>query len=120
MDIPTILIVDDSRVSRMMINAIIRNTHADWRIEEAVNADDAMDKLKGISPMLAIIDYNMPGMDGLSLCEQIRQLSPDTRITLLTANVQDALRSKAEAMGIGFVGKPITEDKIKSLLLELA
>jgi two-component system chemotaxis response regulator CheY len=104
----------------MMISAIIRNTHADWQIEEAANADEAMDRLKGIQPTLAIIDYNMPGLDGLSLCGQIRQQSPDTHITLLTANIQDALRSKAEAMNIGFVGKPITEDKIKSLLTELA
>ena len=120
MDTPTILIVDDSRVSRMMISAIIHNLHPDWQIEEAASADEALIKLDGLDPAQAIIDYNMPGMDGISLSEQIQKRSLSTRITLLTANVQDTLREKAAALGVGFIGKPITEDKIKSIIADLS
>jgi len=46
----------------------------------------------------------------------IQAKCPGTRITLLTANVQDAIRDKAKAMGIGFAEKPITEARIDQII----
>lgn len=118
MSTKSILIVDDSRVSRMMVSAIIKNIHKDWTITEAASGDEAITKISELKPDIAIIDFNMPGIDGLQLAEQIKLHSPDTSITLLTANIQDSIRDKATAMGISFAGKPITEDKIAAIVAE--
>ena len=112
----SVLIVDDSRVSRMMVSAIIKSQNKDWQIEEAASGDEAVIKLSGLKPDIAIIDFNMPGIDGLQLAEKIKQESPDTAVTLLTANIQDSIRDKAAAMGIAFAGKPITEEKIIDII----
>lgn len=116
MNAKSVLIVDDSRVSRMMVSAIIKSKHEDWDITEAGSGDEAITKLDELKPDLAIIDFNMPGIDGLQLAEQIKQHSPDTQINLLTANVQDSIRDKASALGVSFTGKPITEDKILAII----
>ena len=69
---------------------------------------------------MGIFDLNMPGMDGLELAQAIKSQQPDTRIALLTANVQDSIRERAEAMGVSFFRKPITEKVITEILDELA
>lgn len=116
MSTKSVLIVDDSRVSRMMVNAIIKSQHADWDIEEAASGDEAMTRLTEMKPDIAIIDFNMPGINGLQLAEKIKLESPDTSITLLTANIQDSIRDKASKLGVAFAGKPITEEKIIDII----
>jgi len=117
MKVKTVLIVDDSRVSRMMVSAIIKSQYKDWKIEEAASGDEAVSKLTELHPDIAVVDFNMPGsLDGLQVAEKLRQQSATTQIILLTANIQDSIRDKAAAMGISFVGKPITEEKILTAL----
>jgi len=112
----TILVVDDSRVSRMLIKAII--THADPKatVIEASNGEDALTKTETEDVTIATLDLNMPGMDGLLLASKLLERFPKAKIGLLTANIQDTIRQKAEALGIGFISKPITEEKILSFI----
>jgi len=96
----TILIVDDSRLSRMLLVTIIRQAHPDWKIIEAESGDDAMAKSDSESITYMTLDYNMPGMDGLTLASKMRERFPTARISLLTANIQHAICKKAEEIGI--------------------
>jgi CheY-like chemotaxis protein len=86
----------------------------DWQIIEAVDGEDALKKVEDAEIDWMTIDFNMPGMDGMELAEKLKSKFPDAHISLLTAHVQDATRKKAEALGIEFIGKPITEYKIIS------
>lgn len=112
----TVLIVDDSRVSRMMARQYIASLHADWIVEEAATGEESLVKARNTTPDLILMDVNMPGMGGIAAAEQLRQEFPAVPISLLTANVQTATRERATAMGIGFVEKPITEARIAQLL----
>ena len=114
--IKTILIVDDSRVSRMMIRALILEKHSDWNIEEAVSGEDALEKIRTVVPDLISLDVNMPGMGGLAAAERLREDCPQAMISLLTANVQESTRQKAAALNIGFVEKPITKVRIHQMI----
>lgn len=115
----TILIVDDSRVSRMMARQYIHGLHADWQVEEAATGEEALQRLHSIAPDLVLMDVNMPGMGGMAAAEQIRQQRPALPISLLTANVQTATRERAALLGIGFMEKPITEARIAQLIATL-
>lgn len=115
----TVLVVDDSRVSRMMVRRCVQSRYPDWIVEEAGSGEEALAKAKQVSPALIILDVNMEGMSGMVAAEVLRRTCPDARITLLTANVQDATRNKAVAMGIGFIKKPITDESIHRLIDEL-
>lgn len=112
----TILICDDSRISRMMIKAIVVDRKPDWTIIEADCGDDAISKTAEQSFDVATLDLNMPGMDGLELAEKLQQQYPDAAYALLTANIQDAIKQRAEQLNIQFIGKPITEQKVGAYL----
>ena len=115
----TILVVDDSRVSRLLSRQFILQKHPDWTVAEAASGEEALDKLQSIAPDLIMLDLNMPGMGGFAAVEKIRQRYPAVRITLLTANVQDATRDRAVALGISFAEKPITEARIDQIIAVL-
>ncbi|MBI3229242.1 MAG: response regulator [Burkholderiales bacterium] len=115
-NIKTALIVDDSRVSRMMSRQFVLSARPDWQIEEAGTGEEAIEKVQNFTPVLILLDVNMPGMGGLAAAEKLRQMLPDVRIAMLTANVQDATRNRATALGVGFVEKPVTEHRIHALL----
>lgn len=119
MDKKSILVVDDSRVSRMMIRAFLLEQRPDWIIQEAANGEEALLRVSENPPDYVTMDMNMPGVDGIETAERIRQLAPATRIVLLTANVQDSSRQKAQGLDIAFVTKPITADSIQQVLVFL-
>jgi len=107
-----ILIVDDSRMSRMMLSTIIKDLHPDWLIETAEDGETALQLAKTKSFEMFTIDFNMPGMNGLELAEKLKADFPNAKMALLTANIQDSIRNKAEAVGVQFIAKPITVEKV--------
>jgi two-component system chemotaxis response regulator CheY len=112
----TVLIVDDSRVSRMMSKQYVLNKCPDWAIEEAGSGEEALEKVRTFMPTLILLDVNMPGMGGLAAAEQLRKQCPGAHISLVTANVQHATRNRANQMGIGFIEKPLNEARIHQLI----
>ena len=118
-NIKTVLIVDDSRVSRMMIRSMILAKHPDWVMEEAASGEEALEKIHTIVPYLITMDINMPGMGGVAAAEILVKECPGVKIVLLTGNIQDSLRRKAEQLGVGFVEKPITESCVANVLAYL-
>ena len=115
----TILVVDDSGVSRLLSRQFILHSHPDWIIEEAVTGEDAVEKLANITPDLILLDVNMPGMGGVAAVAKIREISSTIPICLLTANVQEATRDKAHSMGVQFAEKPVTQARIDHILSSL-
>ncbi len=114
-----VLVVDDSRVSRLMSHQFILSKHADWQVIEAATGEEALEKVKTATPVLILLDVNMPGMGGVAAAEQLRALCPHTHIVLVTANVQNAIRNRAIELGVGFMEKPITETRIHQLIESL-
>jgi CheY-like chemotaxis protein len=112
----TILIVDDSKLARIVLGKAIAAHHADWNRVEAGNAEEAKALIQAGGIDLAILDFNMPGENGLDLAETLKAQHPDMPIALATANVQDELIARARTIGATFIAKPITEDGVKGFL----
>jgi two-component system chemotaxis response regulator CheY len=101
-----------------MVSSVVSSLHPDWTVLVAPGGAEALALVENRTPDVAILDYNMPGMDGLELARHLRVQFPTLPMGFLTANVQDSLRKKAEALGCGFIPKPITTDKIRAFLAE--
>jgi len=109
---PNLLIVDDSRVSRMMIRAFVLDKHPDWQITEAVSGDEAIQMVDQQTFNFCTMDINMPGTLGIAAAEQILEKFPTIRIAIFSANIQECLRSRAAELGAHFVAKPVTEKSV--------
>lgn len=113
---PTLLIVDDSRMSRMLIKALVAEMRPDWKILEAANGDEAVALAVEHQPAYISMDVNMPGISGLEAAGRIRIRQPEARIVLCTANIQESTREAAARVGLHFVAKPITAQSVASAL----
>lgn len=114
-----VLIVDDSMVSRMLLRGLILERQPDWEISEARNADEALAKVNGNSPDLITLDIGMPGMDGLELAARLNEKCPESRLAVVTANIQDSIRRRIQGLGILFVAvveKPATPAAVDKML----
>ncbi|MFV1851593.1 MAG: response regulator transcription factor [Thalassospira sp.] len=112
----SVLLVDDSKFARLLVKAFISSNFTDWEIDEAEDADKALALVDGKTYDYLLLDFNMPGMDGLELGEKLRARFPDAVIALLTANIQQEIQKKAASLGLDFIAKPPTEEKIRDYL----
>jgi CheY-like chemotaxis protein len=106
------MIVDDSKMSRMMLKKIIGTAHPDWELTEAADGQEAVDLAKGAEFDIILLDYNMQIMEGGEAAKILRPLFPDAKIAFLTANVQDSIKNLAIELKIDFIPKPITQAKV--------
>lgn len=115
-----VLVVDDSGFSRNVIAGFVQKSRSGSTVEEAATAEIALEKLSTDTVYdLITIDLHMPGMDGLALVAELRNRDVKSPLALITANVQEAIRAKAEALAVHFVPKPVNADKIRNLLEEV-
>ncbi|WP_050464011.1 response regulator transcription factor [Herbaspirillum autotrophicum] len=111
-----VLIVDDSKVSRMVIKAHVLARHADWQILEAASGDEAIEVVKREVPDFCTMDINMPGMLGTDAAEIILASYPQVRIAIFSANIQESVQSRSKQLGAVFVAKPVTDKSIGQAL----
>lgn len=112
----TVLIVDDSKLARIVAGKTLAVLQPDWVRIEAANARDALAILSEQKVDVAMIDFNMPEKDGLVLAAEIRTQHPTMPIAVITANIQDEVIAKARAVNATFVSKPITEDSLRGFV----
>ncbi len=113
-----VLIVDDSTVTRLMIKKIISEAISGLDFIEFDSADKASEYLNSAEEIgFVTLDQNMPGThSGLDFAEQIKKKQPSAKIVLITANIQDTIREGAAKLGIDFIEKPISAEKILPFL----
>lgn len=110
-----LLIVDDSRMSRLILQGLVRQLHPEWDTLEAASGEEALDALRREPVDLVSMDYNMPGINGVQAAQRLRELVPGLPVVLMTANVQSAVQQQAQAHGLLFLPKPITAESVQRM-----
>lgn len=112
----TVLIVDDSKLARMSMAKVLDTLHPDWKRIEAANAADALKQTRELSPEVVLVDFNMPGKDGVTLAAELRALDPRISVAVISANRQTEVIRRAAAAGATFLPKPVTENALADFL----
>ena len=112
----TILVVDDSKLARIVAGKAVTALQPDWERVEAANADDAIKLFDERQIDVALLDFNMPGRNGLELASALRERSAGMPIAIITANIQDEVIARARALNAAFVPKPVTEEGLRGFL----
>ncbi len=111
-----ILIVDDSKLARMSAAKVLTALRPGWSRVEASNADEALSIVAQTPIDVALLDFNMPGRDGLALASELRQVKPNLPIAVVSANHQVEIVEQAKAVGATFLSKPLTEQALREFL----
>jgi len=113
---PTVLVVDDEPSIRNMLSTMLEVEG--FHVDTAEDGASALDRLRsGVLPQLLILDVAMPGLDGLQTLEQVRQLSPATKVVMLSC-LSDT-RKVVQAMHLGaedYLTKPFQQRDLVDVL----
>lgn len=101
-----ILIVDDSTLVRQRLRDLLQR-HPDWDVcGEAASGQDAVERVQELNPDVIVLDFLMPGMDGLQAAREIGKLVPSVPILMFTMHMSRQLMQEARKVGIqGAVAK---------------
>lgn len=100
-----VLIVDDSGLARRTVRNLLQDMG--HTVEEASDGAQALELYFLHRPDLVILDMVMTGMYGLEVLAKLRELDPDVRVIVATADIQTSTREQVFAAGgVGFVNKP--------------
>jgi CheY-like chemotaxis protein len=111
-----ILVVDDSKLARMAVAKVLNSVHPEWIRIEASSADEALAAVETSDPDIVVLDFNMPGRDGLALAAEVRVLRPAMQVAIISANHQQEVVDRAKALGASFLTKPLTEQALQDFL----
>ena len=111
-----VLIVDDSKLARMAVVKALNALYPDWTRVEAANADEAIALVRQEPVDVALLDYNMPGRDGLALAAELRALDPAVAVAVISANHQEEVVQQAREIGATFLPKPVTAPALAAFL----
>lgn len=109
---PSVLIIDDDLTMREVLKLILRS--GDYPvIGEASNGEDGLKMCSALKPGLVLLDINMPKMDGLLALTKILEISPGTKVMMVSADstmnkVTEAIKKGAS----GFIVKPLSQSGV--------
>ncbi len=113
----TILIVDDHDIIREGIKNVLSKNPLYRVIGEAVDGEDALEKVEKLKPEVLLLDISMPKISGLEIISQIHRRSAETKIIIVTLHKANAYIMKALKAGVsGYLSKENTaEDLLPAL-----
>jgi two-component system chemotaxis response regulator CheY len=113
-----ILLVDDSRTMRLILQRAIRQ--AGYRalvVVEAENGSQALEKLRGERPTPILSDWNMPEMSGIEFLKEIRAAENHVPFGFVTSEVSADMKVLAMNSGASFlICKPFTPEAIEAAI----
>jgi DNA-binding NarL/FixJ family response regulator len=94
------LIVDDSELVRRSLRTVLQ-ANPEWEIcGEAADGLSAVEMFKELQPDVVILDFQMPGMNGIEAARRMSQIAPAIPIVLFTQHASPDLERHAREVGI--------------------
>ena len=107
----TILVVDDEAPSRYALGRVFQSS---FRVVEAESVAQARERLRSDRPRIVLLDYNMPGEDGLVLLEEMKDETDAPAVIMITAHGSERLAVEAMKLGAyDYLAKPYELDELR-------
>ena len=114
------LVVDDSRVIRMVARKILEELN--FKVEEAEDGKVALELCKVNLPDGALLDWNMPVMNGMEFMVALRKLPGGSDVPVVFCTTENDLDHIREAIGSGaseYIMKPFDSEIIRSKFIQV-
>ena len=115
-----IVIADDHDIIREGIKTILAK-HTEYEIVgEAEDGDRALERVEALKPDILLLDITMPQKSGLEILDQVRRLSRDTKIIIISVHKADAYIMRALKAGVrGYLNKENAADDLLPALRQV-
>ena len=118
-DVIRVLVVDDQRDVRVLVRALLRTAAGVEVVAEAASGAEGVEARREVSPDVVVLDYHMPGLDGLDTARAMLADDPAQRIVFFSSTVDTNIRQAAAELGLAVLSK--TEvNQLKTVVLEVA
>lgn len=117
----TLLIVDDSKSSRKVNVAYVRELLGESvNCLEAAGGEEALAILATQRVDVALLDLTMPGISGFDVLAETHRQNMSVRMIVISADIQKQTKERVAAMGaVGFIDKPIKLEALRAVLTKL-
>ena len=109
----SVLIVDDEPMARTLLRLML--VRAGFNVSEAEDGFDALEKVQASQPDIILLDVMMPGMDGFSVCEELRQRKETSKLPIIMLSAKTDLDSINKGLRVGatkYLTKPISPEDL--------
>jgi len=114
-----VMVVDDSKVSRAMLERTLSKTNFEV-VALAKDAAEAVKMYEEYSPAVVTMDMNLPDADGVECSKRIHAIDPEAKIVMISAMKDASLMSRGREVGISaFLQKPVSPNELLDTLMIL-
>lgn len=116
----SVLVVDDSRTVRRVIERVLHRSRFTLSTDEAEDGHIAIDKCRARKYDIIFLDVHMPGIDGFQALIEIRDLQPEARVVLISGEERQQIMLRAGEIEIdAFLPKPFLPNDVDMVLYRL-
>jgi sigma-B regulation protein RsbU (phosphoserine phosphatase) len=110
----TVLVADDHDVNRKLLRTLL--SAEGYEVVEAANGTEALSYLQATKdPVVGLIDWEMPQVEGIEVCRQTRALNPETPLFLILVTVRDTKQDVVAGLEAGandYITKPFDKTEL--------
>jgi CheY-like chemotaxis protein len=115
-----VLVVDDSATMRAIVRKLLQSTRFTLDVGEAEEGIAALKQIASGKVDFVLLDYNMPGLNGVETLSEIRRQHPRVKVALMTSTQDEEVAQRARAAGaVAFLKKPFYAADIEAVLYSL-
>ncbi|BBO85709.1 response regulator [Desulfosarcina ovata] len=104
-----LIVEDETKIADLLKDYLLK---AGFKVSCLARGDEAVDKVKGLAPALMLLDLMLPGMDGTTVCREVRKFS-DIPIIMATAKVDEIDRLIGLEIGADdYICKPFSPREV--------
>ncbi len=113
-----LLVVDDQAGVRYLLYEVFLDEG--YRVDVASSGKDALNKAATGNYLLILLDFKMPGINGLDTLQELRRIAPETPVVIMTASDEMQVVTEAEKRGVQHcLIKPFELDEVRYLVKRL-
>lgn len=110
-----ILVIDDEKATLSMFRLFL--DAYGYTVYTAENGTEGLAIFRKEKPAIVLTDIKMPGIDGLAVLQQIKEIDPNTAVIVITGHGDTALYEQAVALdAVDFINKPIKKEALDAAL----
>ena len=111
----TILVIDDEEIMREILEALL--TREGYEVRLASSGAEGLDLVRSVPVDAAVVDVMMPGMDGLTVLDEVKKIDDDIAVIMITAFASvDTAVAAMKRGAFDYVTKPFKNDEVLAVL----